>query len=176
MENVNGLFLFFHTLEDPTYHEIDAFLKSLAKKKSADDSATISDTKSDTKEYTSYTKSDFPDQESLNSKLKYSNKEKNIIKRQRYDDYINNESNENIYQKFSVDPKSDPESSPSCDDLAISKTEPICVFGEIAPIIKITPNKKRTTNANNKLSQTEPVTKTQTKASVQKPVKTAKKN
>jgi len=106
MENENGLFMFFHKYDDITYHKIEQYLKSLNKKKSSDDANTLSD-KSDTKEYVSYSKSDFPDQDGLNSKLKYSNKEKNIIKRQRYDDLINDGNDDSIYQKFSVNIDSD---------------------------------------------------------------------
>jgi hypothetical protein len=104
-ENQNGLFMFFHAMNDETYIKIDSYLKSLTKKKSSDENTT-SENKSD-KEFTSYTQNDFPDQEKLNAKLKYSNKEKNIIKRQRYDDYINSENNDNIYQKFNVDQESE---------------------------------------------------------------------
>lgn len=87
-ENQNGLFMFFHNLDNSTYYKIENYLKTLVKKKSED---TTSD-----KEYTSYEKSEFPDQETLSPKLKYSNKEKNIIKRQRYEDKLNSESDKNI--------------------------------------------------------------------------------
>lgn len=107
-ENQNGLFLFFHTLNDSTYHKIDLYLRSTTKKKSPTDST--SEQQSDKTEYSSYVKNEFPDQENLNPKLKYSNREKNLIKRQRYDDHLNSENNsENgvVYQKFDVNTLSD---------------------------------------------------------------------
>lgn len=106
-ENQNGLFMFFHTLNDSTYHKIDLFLRSSVKKSITD---TMSESHSEQKEYSSYVKNEFPDQEKLNPKLKYSNKEKNLIKRQRYDDHLNSEHNsENgvVYQKFDVNTESD---------------------------------------------------------------------
>lgn len=121
MENDNGIFFHFHELDDATYHKVDQYLKSLTKKKSSDDANTLSDTKSDTKEYVPYSKNDFPDQDLLNSKLKYSNKEKNIIKRQRYDDLINTESNSNIYQRITVDSDDFSNSQPK----KINKKKPV---------------------------------------------------
>jgi len=111
-ENQNGLFMFFHTLNDSTYHKIDLFLRSSVKKKSPTD--TTSESQSEQKEYSSYVKNEFPDQEKLNPKLKYSNKEKNLIKRQRYDDHLNSEHNsENgvVYQKFDVNTVSESDNS-----------------------------------------------------------------
>ncbi|QKF93762.1 bromodomain extra-terminal - transcription regulation [Fadolivirus algeromassiliense] len=109
-ENQNGVFMLFHKLDDATYHKIDLYLRSIVKKRSPDDNTTTSDTKSDKKEFTSYSKNDFPDQEKLNPKLKYSNRERNMIKRQRYDNHIANENNLNdnvVYQKFDVNILSD---------------------------------------------------------------------
>jgi len=112
-ENQNGLFMFFHKLNDSTYHKIDLFLRSTTKKKTSDENNTTSDCKSESaKGYTSYVKNDFPDQESLNPKLKYSNREKNLIKRQRYDDHLNSEHNsENgvVYKRFDINVASDSE-------------------------------------------------------------------
>ena len=101
-ENQNGLFMFFHTLNDSTYHKIDLYLRSTVKKKSIVDSTDGNSDKQDI-EYSSYTKNEFPDQDNFNPKLKYSNKEKNLIKRQRYDNHLSSEHNsENfiIYQKY----------------------------------------------------------------------------
>ena len=100
-ENQNGLFMFFHTLNDSTYHKIDLFLRSSVNKKTPTNTAS----ESEKKEYSSYAKNEFPDQEKLNPKLKYSNREKNLIKRQRYDEHLTSEHNSDngiIYQKFDV--------------------------------------------------------------------------
>ncbi len=79
-ENQNGLFMFFHNLNNVTYCKIEAYLKSSTIKKSSEVDETASE-----KEYTPYDTNEFPDQDTLSPKLKYSNREKNIIKRQRYD-------------------------------------------------------------------------------------------
>lgn len=93
-ENQNGIFMFFHKLNNQTYHKIDQFLKN--KKNNSP--------KQYKKEYVPYVSDEFPDQEKLNSKLKYSNKEKNLIKRQRYDESVNSENYSEgiIYQKFTL--------------------------------------------------------------------------
>jgi len=104
-ENQNELFMFFKTLNDSTYHKIDLYLRSSVKKRSPTDTTSES--------YSAYVKNEFPDQEKLNPKLKYSNREKNLIKRQRYDNHINDEhNNENgvVYQNFDGNIMSDSES------------------------------------------------------------------
>ena len=98
-ENQNGLFMIFNNLNDATYHKIDLYMKSITKKQSSP----ASENTSDKKEFISYVQNEFPDQDHFNPKLKYSNKEKNIIKRQRYEKMITSEkdSDENIvYKKF----------------------------------------------------------------------------
>lgn len=101
-ENQNGLFMFFHKLNEQTYYKIEQYIKKINKRHMSEDR---SDALSDKKEYKSYSADDFPEQEKLNPKLKYSNKEKNIIKRQRYDEHLNNENNSEsniVYQKFNL--------------------------------------------------------------------------
>jgi hypothetical protein len=80
-ENQNGLFLIFDNLHDNTYYKIEKYLSSLKKSLSSE----ISDTSSDKKKYTSYYNED-----SITSQdIKYTSKERNIIKRQRYENIIN---------------------------------------------------------------------------------------
>ena len=105
-ENQNGLFMFFHNLNNITYYKIEAYLKSLIRKKSSDVDETTSD-----KEYTPYDTNEFPDQETLSPKLKYSNREKNIIKRQRYDNQLNNQINQNVDNKLYSDSDKNSESN-----------------------------------------------------------------
>ena len=127
-ENQNGLFMFFHKLNDSTYHKIDLFLRSTTSKKKTLDgnNTTTSECRSEnTKEYTSYVKNDFPDQESLNPKLKYSNREKNLIKRQRYDEHLNSEHHSDggvVYKKFDVNVTSDSEQKTSSPTIVTSPT------------------------------------------------------
>ncbi len=87
-ENQNGIFMMFHKLKPKTYQRIEEYIESLSKK-SCDEYITSSESNVfDKKEFVSYSKTDFPGQENLVSKLKYSNKEKNMIKRQRYGEIV----------------------------------------------------------------------------------------
>lgn len=105
-ENQNGLFMIFNNLSDSAYNKIDLYLKSITKKQSNH----MSDHASDKKEFISYVKNEFPDQDQFNPKLKYSNKEKNIIKRQRYEKMLTSEkdSEDTIsYKKENISDSSD---------------------------------------------------------------------
>ena len=60
------------------------------------------------KKYVPYVKDDFPSQRELCPKLKFSNRERNLIKRCRYDESINMDNESNIiYQDFDVTSDSD---------------------------------------------------------------------
>ena len=104
MENSNGLFMFFHQLNDSTYEKIDAELKSINKKRKLFSESSInSDTFSEKKEYTPYAKDEFPSQQGISPKLKFSNREKSLIKRRRYDKNINQDvDSEIVYTQFGV--------------------------------------------------------------------------
>lgn len=78
-ENQNGLFLFFDNLHDSTYYKIESYLISLKKV------SNTSDTSSDIKKYASYCNDDLTNSQDV----KYTSKERNIIKRQRYENIIN---------------------------------------------------------------------------------------
>ena len=107
-ENQNGLFMLFHNLDDSTYHKLDAYLRSISKKRGSTGSIT-SDSISEKKEYKSYIDDEFENNR-LNPSLKYSNKEKNLIKRNRYDNLIGSEGVSDgsvVYQKFDVNVISD---------------------------------------------------------------------
>ena len=95
--------MIFNSLGDTTYHKLDLYLRSITKKKNGNTSENLSE-----QEYKSYVKNEFPEQEHFNPKLKYSNREKNIIKRQRYDKLIESEKNENIiFQNVDTSPESE---------------------------------------------------------------------
>ena len=83
-ETQNGLFLFFDKLEDSTYYKIENYLSSI-KKGPITSSELISETSSDKKNYTSY----YNDDQNNLQDIKYTSKERNIIKRQRYENIIN---------------------------------------------------------------------------------------
>ena len=97
-ENNNGLFMFFHNLSDDTYEKIEKEVKRVNKKKNYyTDSESISK-----KEYTPYMQDDFPTHKDLSPKFKYSNTEKNLIKRRHYNENVNNTDDNVVYTKFNV--------------------------------------------------------------------------
>ena len=111
--------MIFNNLNDSTYNKIDLYLKSITKKQSSPASETNT---SEKKEFVSYVKNEFPDQDHFNPKLKYSNKEKNIIKRQRYEKMITSEKDSdenNVYKKL--------------DDTALSESTPDTSIKESPP-------------------------------------------
>lgn len=114
-ENQNGLFMFFDKLNDPTYHKIDLYLRSIAKKHTIDESSDIT-VSSEKSKFVTFAKNEFSDSVlktvSDTPKIKYSNKEKNIIKRQKYSKQLHSENNpdSNIkYAKFDLSMLSDSE-------------------------------------------------------------------
>lgn len=183
-ENQNGLFMFFHKLNDSTYHKIDLFLRSTTKKKTSDDNTTSECKSESTKGYTSYVKNDFPDQESLNPKLKYSNREKNLIKRQRYDDHLNSEHNSDggvVYKKFDVNITSDSEhnsdvSKQKITSSPISTVQSTTVLSVQSPVSQTLTDDKTQSDASNG-TKTNKKTKAKTiskKVAIKKP--TSKKS
>lgn len=104
LKNKNGVFVYFHALQDSTYNKIEQYLKKINPD---------SDINSEKLEYIPYTNDDFPDQEKLSPKLKYSNKEKNIIKRQRYNKIIaEDQTQDSISLSYSPSPVSEKIKSP----------------------------------------------------------------
>ena len=76
-ENANGLFFHFHNLTQETYSKINSLLKKISKVKKTYNVDHLSS------EYIPYSNDDYLF--SSDTKLKYSNREKNIIKRKIYD-------------------------------------------------------------------------------------------
>jgi len=92
-ENSSGLFLYFHKLSNKTYYEIEKYLAFIKKNENLISTDSASTEK---KEYVPYYQDDFSSQKIISPKLKFSNKEKNIIKRRRFEDIINNESSSDL--------------------------------------------------------------------------------
>ena len=88
-ENNNGIFLFFHNYNTSTYVEIEQYLDSIKKDSNS----------SERLEYTPYATDEFSKQNNISPKLKYSNKEKILIKKHRYD----KSTSEQNYRKFDLD-------------------------------------------------------------------------
>ena len=57
-ENQNGLFMFFHKLNDSTYHKIDLYLRMNTKKKTSDENKSLDESSSS---FISYAKNEFSD-------------------------------------------------------------------------------------------------------------------
>lgn len=95
-ENSNGIFIYFHNLFNPdTYLAINNFIKNIHKNPpSSDNNSDIklsyNDSHSDIKLSDNLLSKSIDDQDTLydNSKLKYSNKEKNIIRRKNYNEIL----------------------------------------------------------------------------------------
>lgn len=81
-ENSNGLFIFFNKISDSACQQIETLLNDTKKVRSSNDSSSELD-------YTTYSQSEFTD-----SEAKYSNKEKNLIKKQRHGEYLEKEQND----------------------------------------------------------------------------------
>lgn len=94
----NSILLFFHNLKNKTYYEIENFLEGKITEKK------INDLSECTEEYKPYSQDDFITPKIMNTKLKYSNKEKNLIKRKRYDEILKEENGSDVvYCQFSLD-------------------------------------------------------------------------
>lgn len=93
VENNNGLFFMFHSLKPETYKKLEKFIVEINNKRT---NCVDSATSEDKLEYKPYAQDEF----SLSPKLKYSNKEKNLIKRRQYDKDVSNENV--VYKNFDV--------------------------------------------------------------------------
>lgn len=99
-QNANGVFMFFHKLKDTTYEKIEDHLKKCEaqrkRKLNADGSSPCDSDSTEQREFVPYTQEEFPGQEGMSPKLKFSNKEKNLIKRKRYDRSLTNETKNDV--------------------------------------------------------------------------------
>jgi len=104
-ENNNGLFMYFHDLEDSTYEKIEKEIKRINnKKKRIHSENNGSETNSsEIQEYKPYSQEEFPSQSGISAKLKFSNKEKNLLKREKYNNKMNSDSDIS-YRKFNPMP------------------------------------------------------------------------
>jgi hypothetical protein len=86
-KNENGFYLCFHNLSDETYPKISSYIKSYFKSTKTLNSKSDNDSITATDFNTSITFEN-------NSRLKYSNKEKSLIKRKIYDNKLKNQNND----------------------------------------------------------------------------------
>ena len=88
VENDNGTFMFFNNLKEETYNELDKLLIKINKKKKLNDNC-ISDKSLSDSNYQPYISEDH--NLSNDSSIKFSNKEKNLIKRKQYSKKLDKE-------------------------------------------------------------------------------------
>lgn len=88
--NPSGKFMYFQDLSKETYYALDKYIRKLLKLQTLSESENTQYSS----EITRYSEDEDPF--SNNLRLRYSNKEKNLIKRKIYDDQINNQTSENI--------------------------------------------------------------------------------
>jgi hypothetical protein len=101
-ENSNGIYLCFNQLSNDTFIKVDKYVKKYLeiennKKNSTDVAITITSTIEEEKKVTSYIQENYLFDD--NSRLKYSNKEKNLIKKRLYDKALKINSEVNDYEK-----------------------------------------------------------------------------
>jgi hypothetical protein len=87
-KNENGMYLCFHNLVPETYYQLNLFIKKLAKKANKVDTEELTSTQ-DIKNIGL----SIDDTYELGTKLKYSNKEKTLLKRKVYDNELKNQNN-----------------------------------------------------------------------------------
>lgn len=111
-ENQNGIFMLFDSLSNDTYIQLNEYLNSISTAKKRTRPAKI--------EYKSYGSNNYSNEDSIDyqindqfdSKLKYSNTEKSIIKRNMYNQKYESEENSNvIYADFDVSATTESETS-----------------------------------------------------------------
>lgn len=86
--NNNGSFTYFHILSDSTYTKIDNYLNKIKQEKIDKTKSETANDDTSTLEYQPYSQEEYQPESEFTTKLKYSNKEKNIIKRKMYDKAI----------------------------------------------------------------------------------------
>jgi len=114
----NTTLMFFHDLKDETYNEINKYIKKVNK-------LNKKDTDSNEQEYKPYSSDEFNSTGHISPNLKYSNREKNLIKRTRYDKNLEEENGSDVmYCKFSVNNLTETEGNSTEkdeDDIEINK-------------------------------------------------------
>lgn len=85
-ENNNGVFMHFQNLNNETYIKIEQYIENISITNASSTPLSSDDV------YTPYSYDEYNIQPNSSSKIKYSNKEKNIIKRKRYDQLLEDSS------------------------------------------------------------------------------------
>lgn len=112
VENNNGLFMLFHNLKPETYKRIEKLLIEINKRR-AQYLDTITSEDCEKMEYKPYVQDEFPSEKGISPKLKYSNREKNLIKRRRYDKDLNVNLQNVVYKAFDINSVSESDKNSS---------------------------------------------------------------
>lgn len=86
-ESNRHIFMYFHNFTNDTYLEIEKCVKEYYNTK-VKSTTTNDDTIVSTEEYKPYSQEDLQSQKNLSPKLKYSNKERSLLKRRMYNDMV----------------------------------------------------------------------------------------
>lgn len=108
--NDNGLLMYFHDLNDDTYDLISEVVEEYEVEHTEDNVDKIFIEKAS---YQPYATDEFPSQSKISPKLKYSNKEKNILKRRRYDNIHSSDNSDVYYKDFDINSTKSPSSNDS---------------------------------------------------------------
>lgn len=133
-ENQNGMFVMFDSLDNDVYIKIDEFLSTIEARKKKKKTNTNSDNNTQFRQISADSDSNisrygYHNKDSgakLENRLKYSNTEKNIIKRNMYGRNIRNEDSNVIYKEFDVNiatTESEASLSPSNEFNSVADTE-----------------------------------------------------
>lgn len=96
VENSNGLHMFFHLLDNTTYQKLEQIINN---NNAISESNTVSQDSEQQRDYRPYFHDEFPSERHMSPKLRYSNREKSLMKRRKYNKDINNEEE---YCEFNV--------------------------------------------------------------------------
>jgi hypothetical protein len=91
VENSNGLHMFFHLLDTSTYQKIEKVINNINNSNTISESNTQSQDSDKQRDYRPYFHDEFPSERNMSPKLRYSNREKSLMKRRKYNKDINNE-------------------------------------------------------------------------------------
>ncbi len=106
-ENTNGVFVFFHNLDDDTYEKLDTYVThiyKLHKKKNSVKNMLSSDISDSIINFSETIDTDVIEKESDTDDMskELSNKEKIILRRKKYEEYLNQNQNQNQNQGTKV--------------------------------------------------------------------------
>ncbi len=95
-ENNNGVFVFFHNLNDETYEQIEIYVNKIYKIHSKKSSSNIMSIYSDLSDSQNYCSDIIEIKKNYDRDMQLSNKEKLIMKKKKYNDYLDRNQDKNM--------------------------------------------------------------------------------